>query len=256
MNPVYTGKDVSYIDTKQGQRAIETAVTEAERLGTLAWLAGAPFPHSAALDKAWRILAYGAHHDAITGVESDQVYLDLLGQLARGLGAGPRRPPGRAAAFLARGYGGRGAPPYAGGPGGSSPRTVAVVNGLARPRDGVARVTVQVPEDGTRHLEVRDDAGVPVPSVAEGIRRRPDGSLAEVTLTFLAAGVPALGLRSYRLQATDTGTAGGGKAGDGHRERRVPGRRGSRAGRDGQRHRQAHRRLRAHRAGQRTGHPG
>jgi len=77
MNPVYTGKDVSYIDTKQGQRAIETAVTEAERLGTLAWLAGAPYPH-AALDKAWRILAYGAHHDAITGVESDQVYLDLL----------------------------------------------------------------------------------------------------------------------------------------------------------------------------------
>src|SRR6266536_2487396 len=40
MNPVYTGKDVSYIDTKQGQRAIETAVTEAERRGTLAWLAG------------------------------------------------------------------------------------------------------------------------------------------------------------------------------------------------------------------------
>ncbi len=78
MNPVYTGKDVSYIDTKQGQRAIETAVTEAERLGTLAWLAGAPYPH-AALDKAWRILAYGGHHDAITGVESDQVYLDLLG---------------------------------------------------------------------------------------------------------------------------------------------------------------------------------
>jgi Alpha-mannosidase len=78
MNPVYTGKDVSYIDTKQGQRAIETAVTEAERLGTLAWLAGAPYPH-AALDKAWRILAYGAHHDGITGVESDQVYLDLLG---------------------------------------------------------------------------------------------------------------------------------------------------------------------------------
>jgi alpha-mannosidase len=78
MNPVYTGKDVSYIDTKQGQRAIETTVLEAERLATLAWLAGAPFP-DAALDKAWRLLAYGAHHDGITGVESDQVYLDLLG---------------------------------------------------------------------------------------------------------------------------------------------------------------------------------
>ena len=83
-----------------------------------------------------------------------------------------------------------------------------MINGLARPRDGVARVTVQVPEDGTRDLEVVDDAGTPVPSVAEGARWRPDGSLAEVTLTFLASGVPALGRRSYRLRAADNGTAG------------------------------------------------
>ena len=41
MNPVYPGKDVSYIDTKQAQRAAEIAVTDAERLGTLAWLASA-----------------------------------------------------------------------------------------------------------------------------------------------------------------------------------------------------------------------
>ena len=36
MNPVYTGKDVSYIDTKQAQRAAEVAVLDAERLATLA----------------------------------------------------------------------------------------------------------------------------------------------------------------------------------------------------------------------------
>ena len=77
MNPVYTGKDVSYIDTKLAQRAGETVVLEAERLATLAWLRGAPYP-AESLDKAWRQLAYGAHHDAITGTESDQVYLDLL----------------------------------------------------------------------------------------------------------------------------------------------------------------------------------
>ena len=77
MNPVYTGKDVSYIDTKLAQRASETVVLEAERLATLAWLRGAPYP-AESLDKAWRQLAYGAHHDAITGTESDQVYLDLL----------------------------------------------------------------------------------------------------------------------------------------------------------------------------------
>jgi hypothetical protein len=189
MNPVYTGKDVSYIDTKQAQRAIETAVAEAERLGTLAWLAGAPYP-DAALDKAWRLLAYGAHHDAITGVESDQVYLDLAGSWREAweLAAAARRD---AVAYLAGAGAGAGSPGLA----------VSVVNGLARPRDGMARVTVQVPEDGTRWLEVRDDAGNPVPSLAEGIRRRPDGSLAEATLTFPAAAVPALGRRAYRLAA-------------------------------------------------------
>ena len=186
MNPVYTGKDVSYIDTKQAQRAIETVVTEAERLATLAWLAGAPFPH-AALDKAWRLLAYGAHHDGITGVESDQVYLDLLGgwREAWELGSGARRD---AVAFLS----GSGEPARAGLP-------VRVFNGLARPRAQMATVTVLVPEDGTRWAELRDDAGHPVPALAEGVRRREDGSLAEVTLTFLARRVPALGYRAYRV---------------------------------------------------------
>jgi alpha-mannosidase len=187
MNPVYTGKDVSYIDTKQAQRAIETAVAEAERLGTLAWLAGAPYPH-AALDKAWRLLAYGAHHDGITGVESDQVYLDLLGgwREAWELGSAARRD---AVARLA-------------GPAGTG-LGVTVANGLARARDGVARVTVPVPDDGTRWLEVRDDAGAPVPSLAEAERRRADGSLAEVTLTFPARAVPALGVRSFSLRPAD-----------------------------------------------------
>src|SRR3984885_1877381 len=44
MNPVYTGKDVTYIDTKQAQRAAEAAVLDGERLATLAWLTGAPYP--------------------------------------------------------------------------------------------------------------------------------------------------------------------------------------------------------------------
>jgi hypothetical protein len=193
MNPVYTGKDVSYIDTKQGQRAIETAVTEAERLGTLAWLAGAPYPH-AALDKAWRILAYGAHHDAITGVESDQVYLDLLGSWREAweLASAARRD---AAAYLS-------------GPAPDSGLTVTVVNGLARPRDGMARVTIAVDRGDMEWLELRDDAGRLVPALTEGIRRRDDGSLAEVTLTFRARDVPALGTRTYRLQAADTGAGG------------------------------------------------
>ncbi|WVK78504.1 glycoside hydrolase family 38 C-terminal domain-containing protein [Dactylosporangium sp. AC04546] len=77
MNPIYTGKDVSFIDTKQAQRHAEALLTDAEVFATVAAARGGGFPH-AAVDKAWRQLVYGAHHDAITGSESDQVYLDLL----------------------------------------------------------------------------------------------------------------------------------------------------------------------------------
>src|SRR6202050_4402085 len=159
MNPVYTGKDVSYIDTKQAQRAIESAVSEAERLGTLAWLAGAPFPH-AALDKAWRLLAYGAHHDGLTGVAVAPVDLDLLGgwREAWELGSGARRD---AIAFLS------------GSPGQAQAGVpVQGFNGLARPRAQLATVTVPLPEDGTRWVALRDDTGHPVPALAEGVRRR------------------------------------------------------------------------------------
>ena len=188
MNPVYTGKDVSYVDTKQAQRAGETVVLEAERLATLAWLRGARYP-AESLDKAWRQLAYGAHHDAITGTESDQVYLDLLAgwREAWQRGEAARR---EAISFLAGG----------GEPGGE--RAVTVVNGLARERDGMVTVTVRPGAPGTGWLEVRDpETGAAVPALAEGVRRHQDGSLAEVTLTFLARAVPALGSRRYPLAA-------------------------------------------------------
>ena len=244
MNPVYTGKDVSYIDTKQAQRAIETAVTEAERLGTLAWLAGAPYPH-AALDKAWRLLAYGAHHDAITGVESDQVYLDLLGgwreawelssaarrdavaYLAGGYGAavGPdgvsRQRAGAAAGRDGAGHGAgaRGRHPLAGGPGRF--RGAGAVGGRGGPA-------------AAGRVAGRGDADVPGPRRA---RAR-------------AADLPAAGRRRPRPREwrEAAGTAIENAAYRGHR--------GSRAGRDGQHHRQAHRHRRARRARQRTGDPG
>src|SRR5260370_9771295 len=65
------------MDAKQAQCAVEIEVVDGERLATIAWLYGADYP-AASLDKAWRLLVFGAHHDAITGTESDQVYLDLL----------------------------------------------------------------------------------------------------------------------------------------------------------------------------------
>ena len=45
MNPIYTGKDVSYIDTKQANRDAENAVLDGERFAVFAGLlGGATYP--------------------------------------------------------------------------------------------------------------------------------------------------------------------------------------------------------------------
>ncbi|MGI5284065.1 NEW3 domain-containing protein [Nonomuraea polychroma] len=163
MNPIYTGKDVSYIDTKQAQRAAEVAALDAERLSAFAAVLGlGRYPH-AALDKVWRQLAYGAHHDAITGSESDQVYIDLLTgwREAYDLAATARDTAldaltGRIAV--------------------DTP-SVVVTNTLPFARDGLARVRLP-----TGHTL----AGVP--AVVE------DG-----TLTFLARDIPSMGWRTHRV---------------------------------------------------------
>jgi alpha-mannosidase len=197
MNPVYTGKDVSYADTKLAARAGEVAVLEGERLATLAWLRGAAYP-AESLDKAWRQLAYGAHHDAITGTESDEVYLDLLAGWREAWQRGDAARQD-AVAFLT----GASSPTDTSSDGlGTGGLAVTVVNGLARERDGMATATVKLAAAGTPWLTVTDPVtGERVPALADGVRRHPDGSLAEVTLTFRARGVPPLGSLRYLLTA-------------------------------------------------------
>src|SRR6516164_2064458 len=213
MNPVYPGKDVSYIDTKQAQRAAEVAVSDGERLATLAWLAGAGYP-AESLDKAWRQLVFGAHHDAITGTESDQVYLDLLGGWRHALSSDSAAREA-AAAFLAglvdtsqqneTAVAGR--DPLR--------RAVVVFNTLSWRRAGLAAVTLEFPAPGPPRLALADETGAGVPFLAEGIRRHPDQTLASATITFRAE-VPALGYRAYWVSAApETGSAFGPGSGAG-----------------------------------------
>jgi len=192
MNPVHTGKDVSYIDTKQAQRAAETAVLDGERLATLAWLAGAGYP-AASLDKAWRQLVFGAHHDAITGTEGDQVYLDLLAGWREAYERG-REARRDAAAFLA-GLADTAAADRAAGSGAST--AIVVLNVLSVPRSGLASITLAVPRPGIPWIGLRDESGTAVRFLAEGVTRHPDGTLAAVTLTFRAEAVPPVGYRTY-----------------------------------------------------------
>ncbi|MFI6505344.1 glycoside hydrolase family 38 C-terminal domain-containing protein [Nonomuraea typhae] len=169
MNPVYTGKDVSYIDTKQAQRAAEVAALDAERLSVFAQLLGlGGYPHTA-LDKVWRQLAYGAHHDAITGSESDQVYIDLL--------TGWREAHDLAAEARDQALDALTGQITADGQG------VVVTNTLSFARDGL--VSVRLAPGHT----------------VEGA----ESVTADGTTTFLARDVPPLGWRTYQVV---TGTGG------------------------------------------------
>ena len=197
MNPVYTGKDVSFIDTKQAQRHAEALLIDAEKFATLAALAGAgdSYPH-AALDKAWRQLLYGAHHDAITGSESDQVYLDLL-------------TGWREAYDLARGVLDKALTSLNGdGDGGGdaagteSAQYVTVFNPSSWQRTDLVRARVELRTPGSAGIAVFDDAGESVPVLVEHPQYHPDGSLESADVTFLAADVPPLGRRGWRVAGT------------------------------------------------------
>ena len=181
MNPIYTGKDVSYIDTKQANRAAENAVLDAERFAVFAGaLTGARYPQ-AALAKAWVQLAYGAHHDAITGSESDQVYLDLLTGWRDAWELG-RTCRDNALRLLSGQVAGAG-------------HSVVVWNPVTQMRTDV--VTARMDPPLAAGVRVLDSTGAELPVHVEH-----DGR----SVTWLAEDVPSLGWRSYRLVATDDAT--------------------------------------------------
>nr|WP_237695057.1 glycoside hydrolase family 38 C-terminal domain-containing protein [Streptomyces sp. SID5468] len=186
MNPIFTGKDISFIDTKQAQREAENTLLAAERFATVAALLGARYP-TEALDKAWRQLCFGAHHDAITGSESDQSYIDLLGGWREALELGRTALEGAQAHLGSRAdTRGPGVP-------------LLVFNAMSWRRTDVARAEVAFPAPGPAGVEVRDPAGEPVAYHVDHVTRHPGGGVATVALAFLARQVPATGYATYRV---------------------------------------------------------
>ena len=133
-------------------------------------LAGADYPQ-AALAKAWVQLAYGAHHDAITGSESDQVYLDLLTSWRDAWELG-RAARDNALALLSSAVDG----------------DVVVWNPLAHNRTDIVTVRLDAPFGAG--VRVLDHDGDEVPALVEH-----DGR----SVSWLARDVPSLGWRAYRL---------------------------------------------------------
>lgn len=204
MNPIWAGKDVSLIDTKQAQRAIEHLLVDAEKFATLNALAGEAYPEER-LDLAWRQVFFGAHHDAVTGTGSDQVYVDLLGSWREAYDtAGAVYDDALDALARRVDTAGDGVP-------------VLVTNALAEQRTDLVRVRVAWPGGGARLV---DPYGVEVPFVVDGVAgggtpvgresvgggEPIDGESGvgepgegEITLAFVARDLPSLGYATYRL---------------------------------------------------------
>jgi alpha-mannosidase len=190
MNPLYTGKDVSFIDTKQANRLAENVLLDAEAFATIASLRGARYP-TEAIDKAWRQLLFNAHHDGITGSESDQVYLDLLGgwREAWELGLGVLDA---SLAHIGTGIDTTG-----------EGRAVVAFNPTASSRTDLGRLRVEFAPGMAAGIEVRDGAGASIEVLVDSVSRHPDNSIEQATVTFIATDVPSLGYRLYRLLPTD-----------------------------------------------------
>ncbi|MCW2562386.1 MAG: alpha-mannosidase, partial [Mycobacterium sp.] len=146
-------------------------VLDAEKFAVFAGLLGGAKYPEAALAKAWVQLAYGAHHDAITGSESDQVYLDLLTGWRDAWELG-RTARDNALALLSS----------------AVHDPVVVWNALAHKRTDV--VTARFEKPVAAAVQVFDSEGTELPVHIEHGGR---------SVSWLARDVPSLGWQSYRL---------------------------------------------------------
>src|SRR5207247_1586110 len=69
---------------------------------------------------------------------------------------------------------------------GPAARPVVVFSTVSWPRTGLATITLAFGDPGLPWLALSDETGADVPFLAEGVRRHPDGTLAETTITFRA----------------------------------------------------------------------
>jgi len=77
LTPHHAGVLLTRTDFKQGNRLGENLLITAEKFAAIAAYYGAEYPEKA-LDKAWRQIICGQHHDSITGTNNEISFVDLM----------------------------------------------------------------------------------------------------------------------------------------------------------------------------------
>jgi len=184
MSLYHAGTALSRIELKIGNRFGENLLISAEKFATIASMLGAKYPEKP-LDKAWRQLLCGQHHDSITGTHNEISYVDLMAgyresvELASGVLKSALR-------FISRACE---AKP------GDDEIPLRVFNPHAWDRRDLCQVKVCFPP-GWESFGIRDRRGRAVPSEILSEERDGDGFLKSCEVAFIAS-VPSLGYSTY-----------------------------------------------------------
>ena len=181
------GCELSRFDLKMGNRLGENTLISAEKFATIAHLLGAAYP-AASLDKAWRQILFGQHHDAVTGCGADVPYMDLVAgyQESLELSAGALQ---NAMHFI-------GSQVHTESP--DRLTSLIVFNPLNWQRSDIVRTTLLF-DQPVNGFELVDDQGRSIHSVAERLNRNEHG-IHSAEVTFLAESVPSLGYKTFWIK--------------------------------------------------------
>ena len=178
MSLYHAATALSRLDLKIANRLAENILLDAEKFATIATLLGARYPEKA-VDKAWRQLLCGQHHDSITGTHNEISFVDLVNSYREALELAVDVRD-RAQAYLGSAV----AAPDKGQP-------LVVFNSLAWTRTDVVRTRVNGPRDGFAILDAR---GKNVPYDVLSVDA--DGAS---EIAFVAVDLPSLGYRTYQI---------------------------------------------------------
>lgn len=183
MSLYHAATAMSRINLKIGNRLGENLLLQAEMFATMANLLGAKYPEKA-LDKAWRQILCGQHHDSITGTHNEISYVDLMTSYREILEIGTD--------VLNRSL------DYLGGNiNVEAEKPLVVFNPLAWERTDVVRATIH--PGNAKGFAIRDHAGRNVPYEVTAVHRNAKGAVASVEVSFLGENLPSLGYRAYQV---------------------------------------------------------
>lgn len=188
MSRYHIGSSISKSDLKIANRLGDNFIIAAEKLSVIAALLGAKYPEQA-LDKVWRQLLCGQHHDSITGTHNEMSFVDLMAEYREAIALAVDILE-NAANYIASKIilkGGENTP-------------VVVFNTHTWERTDTARVKLTLPKP-IEHFSFKTGEGETVPF--ELIEQTQEGEVYKIRVRVLLS-VPALGFTTIYLNESET----------------------------------------------------